>query len=229
MLPAIWISLTCTGLESCSSVAVRLLLQAAECSPSSTSSSCSLGVRVAVRVFLSGSKRLKVWSVFNCPCSFGPSICSWLCELRLASAGVRCAIPPLVLLCSSIRWRAAPLPVFLLLLRISSPALLFRAYFALGGDLGQRPEIFRRKIYGSHSPPLAAVFGPSNCFFGVHLEVHAEWRRNNHGLGWPILWCSTWPCPRHRLLEGPCTWHRLLEGWAYLHDIIAVLSCGVEC
>jgi hypothetical protein len=30
-----------------------------------------------------------------------------------------------------------------------------------GGDLGQRPKIFRKKIYGSHSPPLVAVFGPS--------------------------------------------------------------------
>ena len=27
--------------------------------------------------------------------------------------------------------------------------------------LGQRPKKFRKKIYGSHSPPLVAVFGPS--------------------------------------------------------------------
>jgi hypothetical protein len=32
-----------------------------------------------------------------------------------------------------------------------------------GGVLGQRPKIFREKIYGSHSPPLVTVSGPSEA------------------------------------------------------------------
>jgi hypothetical protein len=36
-----------------------------------------------------------------------------------------------------------------------------------GGDLGQRLKIFRKKIYGSYSPPVVAVFGPSVLLLGV--------------------------------------------------------------
>jgi hypothetical protein len=88
---------------------------------------------------------------------------------------------------------------------------------------GHHAVLHRPELNSSSSPlcrlcphALAEFFDDhTNFFFGIHLEVHTEWRRNNHDLatwGWPILWCSTWPCPRHRLLEGPCAWHRLLEG-----------------
>jgi hypothetical protein len=99
--------------------------------------------------------------VFSCPCRFDLPICSWLCEPGLAGAVVWCAVPPLVLLCNSIRWRAAPLPMSLLLLRIFGPVILFRAYFALGGEFGTVAKYFERNLRLPFTPPLVAFFSPS--------------------------------------------------------------------
>jgi hypothetical protein len=44
---------------------------------------------------------------------------------------------------------------------------------------------------------------------------------------WPILWCSTWPCTWHRVLEGPCAWHRLLRA-EHIYTISSLCLAAVS-